>query len=467
MQDQKPIILWFRAAFRLRDHPALQAALRKARETQASVIALYVHDPYNGQRRMGAASQWWLNRSLKALQQELENIGCRLIFRTGPQRDVLETLITETGADAIYTDHIFEPGAVSEMKTLSEAYITQGVSFHGFNTTHLTRPLRILAPSSQAPYQVFTPYFNALLSSGAFVGGHLSDAPLSWPNYPTAIQSVALESLGLKISQSPSGHDWSTEFTGQPGEAGAIDRFSEFLAQDFTAYAQNRDRPDLDLTSHLAAHIRFGEISLHRMIYEIQNLGSQCENQNRFFAQLAWREFSYQQLFQQPELHRINLKPGFDRMPWVNDPTQFQAWCQGRTGYEMVDAGMRQLWQTGFMHNRVRMLAASFLCKHLLIDWRWGEAWFWDTLTDADPANNPAGWQWVAGCGMDAAPYFRIFNPLTQADKFDPDGTYRRIYLNNKMRYSTHPVEFKGPVIEHSYARDRALKAYQFTKGVL
>ncbi len=320
-------------------------------------------------------------------------------------------------------------------------------------------PPGIVTTKSGTPFRVFTPFYRAAVEAGFF---HPRDpggtslrpwrAPDHWP------ESLEIDDLGLDDTRTRSGRDWAAGFDRfTPGEDGARQALDGFLENHLMGYADDRDRPDLDATSHLSPHLRFGEISPHRILFElakaVQRNPALTAPAEKFRSELAWREFSYSLLDQAPDLHTSNIHREFDAFPWTDDDDGFRAWCRGETGYDLVDAGMRELWQSGYMHNRVRMICASFLTKHLLIDWRRGEQWFWDCLLDADPANNPASWQWVAGCGADAAPYFRIFNPLTQAEKFDPAGRYRRRWLGVNNR--------PAPIIDHGHARNRALEAYQ------
>ncbi len=316
----------------------------------------------------------------------------------------------------------------------------------------------MVATKGGTPFRVFTPFFRAAVDAGLFHAYAHGDttpgtwrAPRHWP------ESLEIDDLGLDNTRTQSGENWAAGFDRfTPGEAGARDALQAFIEDLLKGYTNDRDRPDLDATSHLSPHLRFGEISPHRILYEldkaIQHKPTLAAPAEKFRSELAWREFSYGLLDQVPNLHRTNVRREFDAFPWHDDDGGFRAWCRGETGYDLVDAGMRELWRTGYMHNRVRMVCASFLTKHLLIDWRRGEQWFWDCLLDADPANNTASWQWVAGCGADAAPYFRIFNPITQAETFDPKGRYRARWLDVHNR--------PKPIIDHGHARIRALEAY-------
>lgn len=452
--SQRPIIVWFRRDLRLKDNPALKAAL----QTGSPIICLFIHDDDYETRPLGAASKWWLHHSLKVLDQELGKFGSRLILRLGQSESHLIDIIGKYQVTDLFCSFNLDPTSVEKDRILREKLLSFGVKWHAFNGTHLNFPLTTKT-KNERNYQVFTPYAKAVR--------------LSWPNEivftPETINSkhffddkdietAPLESAGLYPALPPSGLDWSLGFNPHmPGELGAHEALKSFVESKLSGYANGRDRPDLDVCSNLSAHLRFGEISPWRVVKAIQQADASPENKDKFISELLWREFSYDLLHQVPALHMTNFKAGFNGFEWQNDPTDFRKWCRGETGYDLVDAGMKQLWQTGFMHNRIRMICASFLCKHLLIDWRWGEQWFWDTLLDADPANNPASWQWVAGCGADAAPYFRIFNPITAAEKFDSDGRYRR-------RYLTRTLDSLPPIIDHLDARNRALESFRSLK---
>ncbi|ESQ77056.1 deoxyribodipyrimidine photo-lyase [Asticcacaulis sp. YBE204] len=473
------VLLWFRCDLRLNDHAGVAEAVRSGQP----IIPLYIQDDHFAARPMGAASRWWLNRSLTSLEAALRDHGSRLIIRQGDTKDILNQLILKNKIKTVICSRTFEPKC-----ELFDAKFAQSetIEFKGFNTHLLADPADIRT-GSDGPYKVFTPFFRALQAKGHLEGRSFSlpnkkwIAPDKWPH------SQTIDSLGLYPKIPPSGKDWSQGFEQwTPGEQGAHDRLQHFIEHGLKDYAEGRDRPDLDLTSHLSPHLRFGEISPHRILYDLERavsghagLRQGCE---KFKAELAWRDFCFGILNQQPDLHQVNFKPQFDDMPWEYNDRAFKAWCRGETGYSLVDAGMRELWRTGIMHNRVRMVCASFLVKHLMIDWRKGEQWFWDTLLDADPANNPANWQWVAGSGADASPFFRIFNPITQAEKFDPDGHYRRENIAGfpelkkprtskaKRKFEDDLFDFLGHkpddeaagnmIVDHGQARQRALDAY-------
>ncbi|MDC7681781.1 deoxyribodipyrimidine photo-lyase [Asticcacaulis sp. BYS171W] len=478
------VLLWFRSDLRLDDHAAVAEAVKSG----LPVIPLYIFDDSFPARPLGAASKWWLNRSLAALDTALQRHGSRLILKAGDTEKILKEIIKENNIKTIFCSHTFEPkGEAFDARFAADS----GIDVRRFNT-HLLADPSAVRTGADGPYKVFTPFYRALLSKG-YADGHtrrLSKSP--WVAPETWSESLPLDALDLHPKLTPSGQDWSRGFDiWTPGEAGAHSRLQHFIAHGLKNYADGRDRPDLDLTSHLSPHLRFGEISPHRLLHDVERAvehdASLRDGYEKFRSELAWRDFCFGILCQQPDLHHRNFKPQFDDMPWEDDTRAFRAWCRGETGYSLVDAGMRELWQTGIMHNRVRMVCASFLVKHLMIDWRKGEQWFWDTLLDADPANNPANWQWVAGSGADAAPYFRIFNPLTQAEKFDPKGHYRHRYITGFPEMKTsrsrsahqkfeqdlfdflgHKPDAEagtGMIVDHGKARQRALDAYARLKN--
>ena len=440
-----PIIVWFRRDLRLADNPALMAAVTSGRP----VIPLYILDETPGVRRIGAASRWWLDKSLAAIAGSLGVLGSRLILRRGAAAEVLEQLIAETGAAGAYWNRLYDPGVVERDMALKT---TLNAEARSFNAALLTEPWEVQTGAGK-DYSVFTPYWRAARSRldrvEALPAPKRLTAPTEWPKSDTLAD--------WKLH--PSKPDWSGGFDiWRPGETGALERLAQFLDKGVHGYAERRDRPDLDGVSRLSPHLHFGEIGARQIWIAAETAVATGEaayvDVDKFQAELGWREFNHHVVFHHPRIATENLRASFDAMPWRKDVKAFRAWTEGRTGYPLVDAGMRELWATGYMHNRVRMVAASFLVKHLLIDWREGERWFWDTLVDADPANNAANWQWVAGCGADASPWFRIFNPIGQAEKFDPDGAYvhRWVPELGTRRYPR-------PIVDHAAARARALDA--------
>jgi deoxyribodipyrimidine photo-lyase len=435
MKASPPSLIWFRQDLRLTDNPALAAAVERGNP----VIPVYVWAPEEeGAWPPGAASKWWLGRSLAALSAELEKRGSRLIVRRGPTAEAIARLVAETGAEAVFWNRRYEPAAIHRDSQVQAGLRGAGLVAESFNGNLLFEPWTI-ANQAGRPFRVFTAFWRTCM--GRAIAPPARDAPkrlCSPAMWPT---SLALADLPLEPSV-----DWAGGLreSWQPGEAGAAHQLKRFLAESAAGYEANRDTPGLAGTSRLSPHLHCGEISPGQ-------IWRAAGASQAYLRQIVWREFAYHLLFHFPESTHTPLRAEFAGFPWRSDPELFRAWKRGKTGYPLVDAGMRELWHTGWMHNRVRMVAASFLVKHLLIDWQEGAAWFWDTLVDADLANNTLGWQWVAGCGADAAPYFRIFNPAIQAAKFDGDGSYVR-------RWALDSVAL-APIVDHGEARRRALEA--------
>ncbi|MGJ4942396.1 cryptochrome/photolyase family protein [Bradyrhizobium sp. HKCCYLS1011] len=471
----RPVIAWFRESLRLSDHPAVHAAASAG----APVVCVFVLDDRSPNvRPLGGASRWWLAQSLRSLQASLRAVGGELVLRRGAPADVLRALASETNAAAVFWNDVAQAPQRTVAAEVEEALAALGIESRSFPDDLLVDPATLRAKDGRGP-RVFTPFWKRVLAMG--------DPPASLPaprSLPpvAGVASLAVEDLQLE----PTRPDWAGGLRArwQPGEAAAQQRLATFLGQTAKTYAADRDRPDLDATSHLAPHLRFGEISPRQVWHAARFAASEhpahAVGIDKFLSELGWREFSRQLLYDRPDLATCNLQASFDDFPWRGDAPALAAWQRGETGYPIVDAGMRQLWHSGTMHNRVRMVVASFLVKHLLIDWRAGEQWFWDTLVDADPANNPAGWQWVAGCGADAAPYFRVFNPVLQGEKFDPGGSYVRRWVPELAKlpaplihqpWGAAPLElasagialgrtFPAPIVDHKRARERALAAH-------
>ena len=474
----KPVIVWFRDDLRLSDHAALSAATA----TGAPLICLYVFDENTGTRPPGAASRWWLAQSLRALDIDLRKGGSELVLRRGPTVKTILEIARSTGASKVFANRIHTKAEEALAKQLATSLKDFSVGLTELRGDLLAEPARIRG-SSGGGMRVFTPFWKRVQALGD------PAKPVLAPKQLMAGPKVASDNLSdWKLE--PTTPDWAggLRVMWKPGEAGATARLKEYLDEKILGYATQRDRPDRDATSHLSPHLRFGEISPRQIWLAVRFAAARtpkiAADAEKFLSELGWREFCRHLLFDHPDMHRRNLQSSFDAFPWVSDAKALHAWQKGLTGYPIVDAGMRELWRTGVMHNRVRMIVASFLVKHLLIDWRAGEAWFWDTLVDADPGNNPANWQWVAGSGADAAPYFRIFNPILQGEKFDPDGDYVRRWVSEIARlpntlihkpWTATPLElasarvtlgktYPRPIIEHKFARGRALKAYEKTR---
>lgn len=475
-------ILWFRRDLRLSDNLALTAAVALGHP----VIPVYISDNINaGEWSIGSASRWWLHGSLSALASAIEARGNRLIFKTGSTFAVLDKLLSETGAKRVYWNRRYEPSATKLDAEITAGLKCKGIEARSFNSSLLREPWEV-ATQKGGPYKVFTPFWKALRELGESY--QTKPAPIRIPAPKIYPKSDELQSWNLL----PKGADWSGGLGGSwtPGEAAARLRLTDFITAAVFDYKDKRNMPGVDGTSRLSPHLHFGEVGPRQIWNAVVKSALACtgnpmpQGVESYLSEIAWREFSYHLLFHFPELPSKPLREEFSFFPWEDDPVGLSAWQHGSTGYPIVDAGMRQLWATGWMHNRVRMIVASFLIKDLLIDWRNGEDWFWDTLVDADLANNSASWQWVAGCGADAAPYFRIFNPTTQGSKFDPDGAYVRKWVPEIAKLPNRliqvpslakPVEladagiklgrdYPMPIVDHSMARHRALERYKQIK---
>ena len=465
-------IFWFRNDLRLSDNPALTAAVQSG----GAVIPVYVLDDDSaGDWKRGGASRWWLHHSLASLDTTLQKSGFHpLVCLRGDARDVLRRFISEVGAQDIYWNRCYEPWAINRDTQIKKDLKAQGIECYSFNGSLLFEPWE-MKNKTGGSYKVFTPFYKSCLEVGGF------RAPMGLPSKPAKqvkkITKLSLQELDLlpRIS-------WDAEISQNwtPGENAAQKKLAGFIEGSAATHKKNRDFPAVEGVSRLSPHLHFGEVSP----YQVWHAGVQSGAAEPFLRQLIWREFSYHLLYHAPDFPDQPWNKKFTHFPWRYDQDALKCWQKGLTGYPIVDAGMRQLWRTGWMHNRLRMIVGSFLVKNLLIDWREGERWFWDTLLDADLANNAAGWQWVAGCGADAAPYFRIFNPVLQSKKFDTDGLYIRTYvpelknLPNQFLHTpweapplvlkqagiTLGVDYPMPMVDLSSSRDRALEAYGVSK---
>ncbi len=465
-----PIIVWYRQDLRIADNPALSAAVATGRP----IIPLYILDQESdGLRPMGGASLWWLHGSLECLSQDLHDLGAPLILRNGAAQAVLNQLMAETGADTVYWNRCYEPGAIARDTAIKNALQDKGIEADSFNGSLLYEPWEIKTQQDK-PYRVFTPFYRMVLAQGT--PAQPLPKPQSIKPYAAPLQSDALTDWSLL----PTKPNWAASFSKywSPGEAGAHTLLSDFLDDRITVYKAERDFPGIAATSRLSPHLHFGDIS-PRQIWAATSVVEPTAGSETFLKEVVWREFGYSLLYYNPTMPTAPLQAKFNAFPWTKNDPYLVAWQTGQTGYPIVDAGMRELWATGTMHNRVRMVVASFLVKHLLIHWREGEAWFWDTLVDADLASNTANWQWVSGCGADAAPYFRIFNPITQGEKFDADGTYVRQWVSEIAdlpdKFIHKPWEasdddlkkagvrlgdtYPHPIVDHKVAREKALAA--------
>ena len=464
------IIFWFRNDLRLSDNPGFSRAVAEGMVMPIFILEEEIKSSFN----MGSASRWWLHHSLKSLDQSLQH---KLHFYRGKSLEVFKKLLKRHEIKAVYWSRSYESLALQQEQAVEQLLQQREIPFQSFNTSLLWEPSQILK-KDQKSYQVFTPFYREALAQSDFIRMPLS-APRAMKLFRDRTHQDDLNSLAL-LPKIP----WHDKLTPhwKIGERQAQARLKNFLKTNLASYQKNRDFPALAATSRLSPHLHFGEISPNQVWHATRNVASKAlkKEADAFLRELAWREFSYYQLFHFPELPWKNFQSKFDRFPWRHQKKFLRAWQQGKTGYPIVDAGMRELWQTGTMHNRVRMIVASFLTKNLLIDWRDGAAWFWDCLVDADLASNSLNWQWVAGCGVDAAPYFRIFNPILQGKKFDPEGNYVRRFipeltnLPNKFLFAPWEAPkivlesakiilgktYPRPIVDLQSSRDQALQAY-------
>ena len=453
-------LLWFRDDLRLADNPALQDLLRLG----LAPVPVYIHHPQgDGEWAPGAASDAWRARSLRALDADLRARGSRLQVLRGDPAMLLPRLAAATGARAVRWNRRYEPAAEARDAGIKRALRADGVDARSHNGALLFEPWQV-ATQAGDPYKVFTPFWRAALQQWRLPA--LADAPDALPA-PPALEG-ALEPDALALAPRPG---WDRGFWDRwtPGEAGARAALEAFVAGALDGYGERRNVPGVRGTSRLSPHLHFGEIAPWRVARRLQGEGP-AGDRDAYVRELGWREFGYHLLHHFPHTPDSNFNPRFDDFPWAEpDPAALEAWRRGRTGIPIVDAGMRELWHTGWMHNRVRMVAGSLLTKHLRAHWRHGARWFWDTLVDADLANNTLGWQWVAGTGADASPYHRVFNPVLQAQKFDPDGAYIARWvpelagLPPAQRHApwtgVPPRGYPRPVVDLARGREQALAA--------
>ena len=477
-----PTIVWFRQDLRLDDNPALLAAAERG----APVVPVYIWSPEEeGDWPPGAASKWWLHQSLRELARSLENHGSRLILRRGPALEALLKLAAETGADAIYWNRRYEPAATERDAKIKKALDGSGMQAKSYNGALLWEPWEAVKADG-TPYKVFTPYWKSCQQRGA---PDPRPAPGRLPQAAATLSSYHLEAFELEPKI-----DWAGGLRKAwvPGEAGGRAELARFVSEAASAYEEGRNQPAVRGTSRMSPYLHFGEISPRRIRRDTLDAGpggpaakAYHKGAWSYLREIAWREFAHSLLYHFPSTPAEPLRPEFARFPWKDNPRALQAWQRGKTGFPLVDAGMRELWATGWMHNRVRMVVASFLVKDLLIPWQEGAQWFWDTLVDADLANNTLGWQWTAGCGADAAPHFRVFNPVGQGERFDPTGDYVRRWVPELAKVSGKWVhkpseapeqelrragveigrDYPAPIVDHAEARLRALAAYDEIKG--
>jgi deoxyribodipyrimidine photo-lyase len=461
-------IVWFRRDLRLADNPALSAALRM----HDAVLPIYVHAPdEEAPWQPGAASRWWLHHSLAALAADLARRGAGLHLAEGPSLDTLRRLVAATGASAVYWNRLYDPATVARDTSVKQSLRTDGVEARSFDGAMLIEPWDLMTGGG-TPYKVFTPYWRNARSRLE------ARPPLPAPRriaMPPIETGLPLEALGLLPDVA---WDAGLAATWQPGEAGAMRRLEAFCGGPVADYPGERDIPSHEGTSRLSPHLHFGEVSPMQVAWALLDAAREsaaASGAESCLRELGWREFSQYLIHHFPHSAERNLNARFDAFDWRDpDPALLSRWQRGRTGIPIVDAGMRELWTTGWMHNRVRMLVASFLTKNLRMHWSHGARWFWDTLVDADLGNNTQGWQWTAGTGVDASPYFRVFNPVTQGERFDPEGTYVRHWVPELAHFPAATIHapwrdpdrlrasgYPQPMVDLASSRQGALDAYR------
>jgi deoxyribodipyrimidine photo-lyase len=478
-----PSIVWHRLDLRIADNPAVEAAVARG----GGVIPVFIYAPEEeAPWPPGAASRWWLHQSLRALDENLRAAGSRLIIRQGRSLATLQGLAKETGAKAVFWNRRYEPIVIARDAKVSKALAGSGLLVETFNAALLREPWTIRNQSGR-PFQVFTPFWRHYLAGAApaepVPASKFFCAPAKWP------KSLSLDELKLEPKVNWAG---GLRAVWRPGEAGAHTNLECFVSRALASYTNRRNRPDLAGTSRLSPHLHFGEISPRQIWHRLKEMAAECGRaaspwrESQFLAEIGWREFAHHVLFHFPHTPTEPLRSEFGKFPWRKKPAWLRAWQKGETGYPVIDSGMRELWTTGWMHNRVRMIVASFLVKDLLISWQEGARWFWDTLVDADLAQNVLNWQWVAGCGADAAPFFRIFNPRSQGQKFDPHGDYIRRWcpelaklplgwIHQPHRAPPDILERAGlrlglnypePLVSHAIAREVALERFAKIRAI-
>lgn len=469
--SSSPSLVWFRYDLRVADNPALFTAAQSG----GPLVCIYIIDEA-AERAMGAASKWWLHHSLLSLGEDLAQCGATLHILRGDPKSLIPELVKTCGASSVHWNRRYDAYGIETDTQIKAALNGEGVDVQSYKGNLLREPWEVKTGSGQY-YKVFTPYWKACLKMDP--PAPALPAPKDCTDYDSAIGGLDIADLNLL----PIKPNWASGFDDMwsPGSDGAREKLTRFLKTACNHYAEQRNIPSVYGTSRLSPHLAFGEISPRQIWHMTKASG---KDDYTYLSEIGWREFSYMLLYYNPKLARENFKPAFDNFEWDENDQALTAWQKGKTGYPFVDAGMRELWETGWQHNRVRMVTASFLIKHILQDWRAGERWFWDALVDADPASNAASWQWVAGSGADASPYFRIFNPFTQGEKFDPEGDYVRRwvpelsklpkkYIHRPWEAPPHILKQAGvtlggnyprPIVDHKPARERALSAYKASR---
>jgi len=472
--DKNTIIVWFRRDLRIADNPALHAAVK----TGAKILPVYVLDDENaGKWKMGGASRWWLHHSLQSLNEALDG---KLVLLKGDAFVQISSLAQEVKAGAVYWNRCYEPWRIKRDKLIKETLKDLDIEVESFNGSMLWEPWQVLKDDG-TPYKVFTPFYRRGCLSKEEPRTPL---PKPKPDFASFKGGVTLNDLALLPRKPEPRWDKKMEQYWEIGEDGAHKQLKHFMSKGLKNYKEGRNIMAADHVSRMSPRLHFGEVSPNQLWHAAKNSSAPDKDIDCFCSELGWREFSYSLLFHFPDLPTKNLQSRFDAFPWTYSDKNLSAWQRGQTGYPIVDAAMRELWETGYMHNRARMVVGSFLVKHLLLDWRKGEEWFWDCLVDADLPNNAASWQWIAGSGADAAPYFRIFNPVTQGEKFDADAAYVRKYVPelaalpdkyihkpwdapaNVLEYAkvTLGKTYPKPIVDHSAAREAAMEAFGKTK---
>ena len=467
-------IHWFRQDLRITDNPSLETAA----EFDA-VLPIYILDDENSQEfKMGSASRWWLHNSLQSLNESLD--GKLSIYSQNPEI-VIQELLKKYEVKAVFWNRCYEPWRIDRDIDIKAYLDDKNIENKSFNSHLLWEPWEI-SKDDGTPYRVFTPYYKKGCLNAEEPRLPSKNLKIDTIFYDQDCEQIDTLDLLPRIN-------WYSQIqeAWKPGEEGAQKRLDQFLEEGLLDYKERRNFPFKETVSRLSPHLHFGEISPNEVWYQAKTKESVSGIQKsleHFLSELGWREFSYYLLYHFPSLPKQNFQAKFNKFPWIKNESFLESWQKGETGYPIVDAGMRELWQTGYMHNRLRMVVGSFLVKNLLIDWREGEDWFWDCLVDADLASNSAGWQWVAGSGADAAPYFRIFNPVTQGLKFDPEGEYTKKYvpelklLPNKFLFSPWEApkeilekagielgkDYPEPIVDLKYSRELALEAFGKTK---
>lgn len=466
-------LVWFRQDLRLEDNPALAQACRE----QDFILPLYIWDEVT--TPLGGAQRWWLHHSLEAFKASLKKARLNLCLRKGNALTVLKQLVKDYRIDTLYWNRCYEPATIARDTLIKQFFQAEGITVVSTNGSLLHEPWQITNTSGHF-FKVFTPYWRACLKQMNL------PAPYTLSCIPNALTATSEPLASWKLL--PHKLNWADAFGlyWEPGEKGAQKKLTQFIENTLKGYNTSRDEPAKDSTSKLSPHLHFGEISPQQIWRAMERVNYDTEvdlpSVERFLSEIGWREFSYHLLYYNPSLPHAPFKPDFNAFPWENNAFFLKRWQTGMTGYPIVDAGMRELWHTGYMHNRVRMIVASFLTKDLLIDWRLGASWFLDTLVDADIANNSASWQWVAGCGADAAPYFRIFNPVLQGEKWDPEGKYVKQWVTELHSVpaqwihkpwmipadNPHAILAKNypkPLLDHATAREKALLYYKMIRS--